>query len=168
MNKFPRRLYNNPGEFIEDLRFIMPKRPLIKRAMRGDLIPAAFRERLMMMVTQVHGCRYCSYFHAKQALNAGISEAELQDIIAGFVPDNAPQDEYVALLYAQHWAESNAQPDPAAFQKLAETYGKEKTDAIHIILRMIRVGNLMGNLWDYLLYRISFGKLGLTKAEKAQ
>jgi AhpD family alkylhydroperoxidase len=166
MNKFRRRLYNKPREFIEDLRFIIPKRALIKRAMRGDLIPAAFRERLMMVVTQVNGCRYCSYYHAKEALKAGIPEAELQAIIEGCIPDSIPQEEYVGLLYAQHWAESNAQPDPAAVHKLTETYGKEKTDAIHIILRMIRVGNLLGNLGDYILYRITLGKLGLTEAEK--
>ena len=167
MNKFRRRLYKNPREFIEDIRFIMPNRALIKRAMRGDLISAAFRERLMMVVTQVNGCRYCSYFHAKEALKAGVPEAELQAILEGCVPESIPQGEYVGLLYAQHWAESNAQPDPAAIQKLTETYGKEKADAIHIILRMIRVGNLLGNFGDYLLYLISFGKLGLTEAEKA-
>ena len=42
------------------------------------------------------------------------------------------------------------------------TYGVEKFDAIEMILRMIRVGNLSGNLWDYILYRISFGHWGLS------
>ena len=45
-------------------------------------------------------------------------------------------------------------------QKLEETYGPEKSDAIHLMLRMIRLGNLLGNTFDYLLYRVSFGKLG--------
>jgi hypothetical protein len=33
---------------------------------------------------------------------------------------------------------------------------------IEVILRMIRAGNLMGNTLDWLLYRLSFGRLGLT------
>jgi hypothetical protein len=33
---------------------------------KEDNIPA-FRERLMLAVTVVNGCRYCSYFHARQA-----------------------------------------------------------------------------------------------------
>jgi hypothetical protein len=43
---------------------------------------------------------------------------------------------------------------------LQRTYGGEKAKAIHVILRMIRIGNLLGNSWDYLIYRISFGKIG--------
>ncbi|MFC2009044.1 hypothetical protein ACFLUT_03220 [Chloroflexota bacterium] len=41
-----------------------------------------------------------------------------------------------------------------------QTYGAEKADAIHLVLRLIRMGNLMGNTWDYFLHRISFGKWG--------
>ncbi len=33
---------------------------------------------------------------------------------------------------------------------------------IHVILRMIRAGDLMGNTWDYILNRICLGRLGLT------
>jgi hypothetical protein len=43
---------------------------------------------------------------------------------------------------------------------LQQTYGREKTEAIHLMLRMIRMGNLLGNSWDYLIYRISFGRKG--------
>ncbi|MFH1632852.1 MAG: carboxymuconolactone decarboxylase family protein [Chloroflexota bacterium] len=160
MNTFKCRLYPNIGEFVADFRFIMSNRPLVRKTMRGELISQAFRERLMMVVTQVNGCRYCSYFHAQEALKAGISEGELKSLLAGAIPDDCPPEEYPALLYAQHWAESNAQPDPEVLQRLVETYGQEKSDAIHIVLRMIRVGNLMGNLGDYLLYRISFGRWG--------
>ncbi|MEA2086399.1 MAG: carboxymuconolactone decarboxylase family protein, partial [Chloroflexota bacterium] len=69
-----------------------------------------------------------------------------------------PGEEGLALIYAQHWAESNAHPDPEAVRKLEETYGIEKAGAIYLVLRMIRLGNLSGNSLDYLLYRISFGR----------
>ena len=160
MNTFKRRLYPNFSEFITDFRFIMSNRPLVRKTMRGELISQAFRERLMMVVTQVNGCRYCSYFHAQEALKAGIAEGELKSLLAGAIPDDCPSEEYSALLYAQHWAESNAQPDSEVIQRLNETYGQEKADAIHLVLRMIRVGNLLGNFGDYLLYRISFGRWG--------
>lgn len=111
----------------------------------------------MLAVTAVDGCRYCSYFHAKQALKNGITATEISQLLSGDV-DNCPVDEAVAIIYAQHWAESDAHPDPEAVRKLQQTYGVEKTEAIHLILQMIRLGNLLGNSWDYLLYRISFGK----------
>ena len=51
----------------------MGNRPTLKAAMRGDLVSVQFRERLMLMVTEVNGCRYCSYGHSKAALAAGLS-----------------------------------------------------------------------------------------------
>jgi len=69
------------------------------------------------------------------------------------------------LYYARNWAESNAQADSRAEQHLREVYGAEKAEAIQIILRMIRVGNLLGNTGDYLLFLLSFGWLGLRKDE---
>ena len=111
----------------------------------------------MLAVTSVEGCRYCSYFHSKLALKGGISQEEIGKLLSGDV-EGCPEEEALAVLYAQHWAESNARPDPEAIQKLQEIYGSEKAEAIHLMLRMIRLGNLLGNTWDYLLHRISFGK----------
>jgi AhpD family alkylhydroperoxidase len=113
----------------------------------------------MLAVTAVNGCRYCSYFHTRQALKSGISAEEIRDLLTGDTV-NCPQNEAVAVAYAQHWAESNTHPDPEAVQRLQQTYGLEKTEAIHLILRTIRMANLLGNSWDYLIYRISFGRKG--------
>ena len=164
MKIFRRRIYRSLAEVRADFSYISQRRTLVRRAMR-ELISPAFRERLMMMVTEVNGCRYCSYYHAREALKSGVSSAELRDLLAGSIPAETPPDEYLALVYAQHWAETDAKPDPEAVQKLIETYGEEKTAAIDILLRMIRVGNLLGNTADYLLYRLSFGLLGLRKNE---
>lgn len=114
----------------------------------------------MLAVTAVNGCRYCSYYHTRQALKSGIAAEEISSLLAGDVA-NCPQDEAIAVAYAQHWAESNAHPDPEAVKRLRQTYGHERTEVIHLILRMIRMANLSGNSWDYLIYRISFGRKGL-------
>lgn len=163
---FRRRIYHSLAAFLADFRYISARRSLIRRAMR-ELISPAFRERLMLMVTEVNGCRYCSYYHAREALKSGVSAAELRDLLAGAIPAETPPDGYLALVYAQHWAETDAQPEPEAVQRLIETCGEEKTAAIDILLRMIRVGNLLGNTADYLIYRLSFGLLG-TRENEAQ
>ena len=111
----------------------------------------------MLAVTAVEGCRYCSYFHTKQALKSGVTPEEISRLLSGDIA-NCPEDEALAVIYAQHWAESNACPDQEAVERLRETYGPDKVEAVHLMLRMIRLGNLLGNTWDYLLYRISFGK----------
>jgi len=129
----------------------------LKEVANKGLISPVFRERLMLAVTAVEGCRYCSYFHARQAFKSGITPEEISQLLSGDV-DNCPEEEAVAVIYAQHWAESDAHPDAEAVRKLQHTYGVEKMEAIQLMLRMIRLGNLLGNSWDYLLYRISFGK----------
>ena len=157
--KFSKRTYNNLEEFLSDILFPFKNRRKLRGVMSGSLISPAFRERLMLAVTAVNGCRYCSYFHTGEALKSGLSQEEISRLLSG-ESGACPPEEAPAVIYAQHWAESNVHPDPVALQKLQEIYGPEKADAIQIILRMIRIGNLSGNSWDYLLYRLSFGKWG--------
>ena len=134
--------------------------------MRSGAISFGFRERLMMVVTEVNGCRYCRSYHSAQSIKAGLSGDELRVLLAGQIPQDSPAEEFAALAYAQHWAETDAKPDREAVRHLAETYRDEKAAMIHAILRMIRAGNLMGNTLDYFLNRVSFGRLGVTARDR--
>lgn len=127
--------------------------------MRGQSLDPVFRERLMVVVTEVNACRYCSYVHARQALVAGISAEELAALAAGDFAGSPPET-HTALLFAQHYAESEGRPDPAAVAQLAATYGERQAAAIELALQVIRTANLLGNTFDFLLYRLSFGRLG--------
>jgi AhpD family alkylhydroperoxidase len=149
-------------DFLRDVRFLANHRSLAKAAMRSGAISYGFRERLMLVVTEVNGCRYCSWYHSAQWIKAGLSHDELQALLAGQVPEGAPAEEIPALVYARHWAQSNARPDADSARRLEEVYSPPRAAMITLILRMIRAGNLMGNTLDWLLYRASFGRLGLT------
>jgi AhpD family alkylhydroperoxidase len=155
--KFKKRTYKNIKDFLYDLWFPIRNRKRLREVRNKGLLSPAFQERIMLAVTSVEGCRYCSYFHSKLALKGGVSQEEINKLLSGEV-EGCPEEEALAVLYAQHWAESNACPDKEAAERLEETYGPEKAEAINLMLRMIRLGNLLGNTWDYLLYRISFGK----------
>jgi AhpD family alkylhydroperoxidase len=155
--KFNKRVYSNPKEVFDDLWFSIINVKAVRSA--NKLIPLKFRERLMMAVTEVNGCRYCSYFHTKQAFKSGISTKEINQMFSGDF-DACPEDELVAIIYAQHWAENKAKPNPEAVRKLMETYGVKKSEAIELVLRMIQTGNLLGNSFDYMIYRISRGRWG--------
>jgi AhpD family alkylhydroperoxidase len=155
--KFNRRTYRSPGEFAADLAAILRKRKGLRTLMRGDRLDPAFRERLMLAVTAVNQCRYCSYAHARMALVAGLSTEEIQALNDGIL-EGAPPDQYPALLYAQHWAEADGKPDPQARQRLLSTFGEGTAGAIELSLLLIRIGNLLGNTFDYILYCLSFGR----------
>ena len=163
MKPFRRRTYRSPRQLLRDIHTAMRSRGEMRSLMRGETLTAAFRERLMLAVTEVNQCRYCAYYHAKQALVEGLSAAELESLTEGEF-DNSPADERPALLYAQHWAEADGSPDEEARARIVELYGAEIADAIDVALQVIRIGNLLGNTWDGLLYRVSLGRWGTTEA----
>lgn len=154
--QFKKRKYESFGEFWADLRFLFANIK-VRKFNRVRLISPTSRERLMLAVTAVYGCSYCSYLHTREALRSGVNREEITRLLSGSM-ESFPEEEAIALIYAQHWADSNANPEPESIQRLVETYGKEKAEAINLILRMNRIGNLFGNSLDYLLYKISFGR----------
>ncbi|MFN2146525.1 MAG: carboxymuconolactone decarboxylase family protein [Anaerolineales bacterium] len=165
MKKFNKRLYPNLKEFFHDLGYVLKRGSKMKTLMGGEVIDNSFRERLMMAVTEVNGCRYCAYYHSLQALSAGIGSDELAQI-SEMSFESSPEEQRSALLYAQHWAESNAHPDPDAWECMQDSYSSEELEMIELSLHVIRMGNLMGNLADYLLFRLSFGRADIYSAPK--
>jgi AhpD family alkylhydroperoxidase len=162
---FKRRLYASPGDFMADLRATLGRPRQMRSVMRGESLDPAFRERLMLAVTAVNGCRYCSYYHARQALVVGIAPQEAEALAAG-VMDGCPSEQLPAVLYAQHWAESDARPDPTAHRRMVDLYGAEVAQAIELALHTIRIGNMAGNTFDYVLCRISLGRWDVDRAPR--
>lgn len=149
---FSKRIYT-PRSLIADLRDTLAHVDELRSAARSRRISRAFAEKIMLAVTAVNGCRYCSYGHAKSALASGVSQEEIDRILSGEIGHVGPQ-EAPALLFAQHYAESDGHPDPEAVQRLTETYGQERARDIQAYIRMITLGNLTGNTFDALLSRL--------------
>jgi len=125
----------------------------IRKAMRSEVISPAFRERLMLAVTAVNECRYCAHAHSKEALKHGIGQPELEQLLLGEF-EECPRREIPAILYAQLWAESDGKPPAEALDELEKHYSPQEIEYIHLYLRMIRLGNLTGNSWDYIISRL--------------
>ena len=158
--EFHRRYYQSWSNFWKDLKYLLSNRAQIKTAMSSPQLNPAFRERLMLAVTEVNLCRYCRTFHVGQARQAGIPIEEITIYLQGTIPDEVPEEQKLAVCYARHWAETNSQPDLDYIDQVKETYGDDGFKAINMVLRMITMGNLLGNTWDYLLFKISFGQWG--------
>ena len=80
MKRFQKRTYISLKEPSKDLAFVFRNRKQIKEIQAKDLISSTFRERLVLAVTAVNGCRYCSYFHAKQAIKNGMAPEEVNQV----------------------------------------------------------------------------------------
>lgn len=163
MNVFKKRIYTVAGIF-HDIFAVLKHPMLALGVLWGISLPARFRERLYLAVIAVNGCRYCTYFHTRSALHAGLSEDDVQHLLSG-VSDNVPMEEAKALLYAQHWADNRGQPGARARDDLIAAYGTKRSRAIEMALRLIQIGSLCGNTFDYFLFRVSCGRCGLSKRE---
>ncbi len=152
-----KRTYSGPGEFFADQFYLVKNIGTVIRLSLRKQVSPAFRERLMLAVISVYGCRYCTWLHTGEALRAGVPEEEITTLLEGSI-DTCPEEEAVALLYAQHWADTNCRPDPSAVERLESTYGHDMARTIHVVLRMNRLGNLSGNTWDRFLHRVTFGR----------
>jgi AhpD family alkylhydroperoxidase len=158
--KFQKRYYDSWPKLRDDLKYIFSHREQIKIAMSSPELDLAFRERLMLAVTEVNRCRYCRAFHVGQARQAGISNQEIALYLKGTIPDEVPEHQKLAVCFARHWAETDTHPDQDFVDQVRETYGDEGFQNINLVLRMIRMGNLLGNTLDKILFFLSFGLLG--------
>ena len=137
----------------QDAAWLLGAPDSLRAAMRGGRVSKPFAEKIMLAVTQVNGCRWCHYAHARIALTAGVSAAELRSLMALALGD-FPQEEAVALAFAQHYAESADRPDPAAWRRVVDAYGAPTAADILTLIRMITIGNLLGNTFDAFLSRL--------------
>ena len=155
--KFDRKIFTL-NLLLVDLGFLLGKTPEIIAALRNKEISKSFMERIMTIVTAVNGCTYCTWFHAKQAVSSGISEKEVKNMLKLQFKADASNFELPGLLYAQHYSETNRNPDKEITDKLFEFYGDKTANHIILFIRMIFFGNLDGNTFDAFLSRLKGNK----------
>lgn len=115
----------------------------MSRAKKRNELSSEFIERIMMAVTEVNGCEICSYAHAKMALGIGMSNEEINNMLAGII-DDVPPDEIEGVMFAQHYADSRGQPSKEAWERIVETSGISKSKGILGAIRIIMIGNTYG------------------------
>ena len=149
---FNKRIYD-VKEFFRFFSDAMASFSTIRKARKKNLITKAFQKRIMLVVTEVNGCQLCSYWHTKEALKSGMPEEEIKNMLSGNI-ENVPKEEGVALFFAQHYAESAANPDAKAWQRVVDTYGEKKAKNILAFIKVIMMGNVYGIAASALLNRI--------------
>jgi AhpD family alkylhydroperoxidase len=116
---------------------------ILRKARKKNILSKQFEERIMLAVTEVNGCEMCSYYHTKEALKSGMSEKDIQNMLQG-ESGEIPEEESIAIFFAQHYAESLANPDAEAWQRVVEFYGEEKAEMILAYIKVIMMGNVYG------------------------
>jgi len=111
---------------------------LVRSYLPGQTLDPRTRERVILAVTEVNGCRYCAWIHGSW-----------QD----FLGEKGLADADEALLtYARACAEAGTPLDPAP---LARSLPPEAVQAVRATVAQIEVSNLVGNTVDGLLARVT-------------
>jgi len=112
-------------------------------ARRKKLLSPKFIERIMLAVTEVNGCEVCSYAHTKMALEQGMSAKEIKEILSGET-GNIPEDEAVAVMFSQHYADQRGKPSAESWQRLVDQYGEASAQGILAAVRIMTMANIYG------------------------
>jgi len=137
---FPRRTATPAGlaPWLGEIVLRLPG--LLASYTRPNALDARTRERVILAVTEVNGCRYCAWIHGNWA-----------DFL-GEVVTKVDADEAV-LAYARACAEAGRPLDPAPLRE--EGLPAASVRAVQATVAQIEVSNLVGNTVDGLLARLT-------------
>ncbi len=150
---FGKRIFT-AGMLLGDLWFLAWNVPGMVGALMNREIGRVLVEKIVLVVSAVNGCVYCSWFHARRAASCGLSGEEVGRLMRLQFGADASEHELAALLYAQHYAETGRRPDPEMTGRLFGFYGEETARHILLAIRAVSFGNLYGNTWDAVVSRL--------------
>jgi AhpD family alkylhydroperoxidase len=108
----------------------------------------ALREKVMLGVTSVNDCRWCSWLHSGIALKHGVDLDELQSLLEPGTFGALDDREATAVLFAQHFADTLRRPTPEARRALARQFTPWQRLEIMAWIHFIYFSNLAGNSAD--------------------
>ena len=128
--------------------------PVLVRAYFFNGLNKKFAERLLLVVSGVNDCVYCSWFHSYVASKRGIDTEQIGQLLNQLVPGEVPCYEHPALVFVIHFAESDGRPDALEITDLYRQFSAQDVTAIVALCTAIHFGNLCGNTYDAFLFRL--------------
>lgn len=138
-----KKLYYIGETFVHLIKAFATIKYLTKER-KNKTISLQFQERIMLAVTEVNGCAMCSYAHTKMALDAGLSNDEISQLLEGSNQENTPDDELNAILFSSYYADCRGKVEKSIWQKIVDEYNIDKALGILGAIRMITLGNILG------------------------
>ena len=122
--------------------------PTMYRIWQKHEIEAGFREELMLAVSKLNDCKYCTWGHHEWAHAAGISEDELDHIEHGD-PEGIDRAKWVAISYVIAFVSSEDLNIPSSLiREMRASYSAREIKEIELVARIMDVANRGANTWD--------------------
>ena len=129
--------------------------PTMYRIWQKHEIEAGFREELMLAVSKLNDCKYCTWGHHEWAHAAGISEDELDHIEHGD-PEGIDRAKWVAISYVVALISLDKSNVPSELtQEMRANYSAREIKEIELIAKIMDVSNRAANTWDALQSRLN-------------
>ena len=152
MTTFRKRVFT-PQELLKRLGLVTVYSPFLLRGLIHPATSPALREKIMLAVTSVNDCRYCAWVHTHLALKNGIDIDEINTILQHSKVQAGTSADAAAILFAQHYADTNGAIEPSALAALQHHFSTAQIREIKSYIHVIYIGNLSGNTFDALLAR---------------
>ena len=152
MNKIPKRVHTFDTFWRGFAEMVHPT-PGQRASLRSGRIDNSFLEEIWLVVSRVNGCLTCTYVHSANALQEGLSDKELEELLT-LELGKFPAERAIAFAFAQHYAESGGQPDPGAERRFRDYYGTQMSQDILVHLRLMQFSSVTGATIQALLSRL--------------
>ena len=147
------------GEYFKLFATVSRTMPALRKIPREQRVSPGLSERMMLTVCGVNQCAHCSYLHSRTALEKGVPENEIRELLAGQV-SGASDEDLPALLFAQHFADAAGNVSAEAEAQVVGRYGAAKVRSMEAYLLSVYFGNLCCNTVQY------FERGGLDRRER--
>jgi len=145
-SRFSKRIFTAKS-FIAELAFVIWHLPKIIYIFVSKKSPKHLLEKIVIVTDAVNGCIYCSWMDAKLAIKNGMSEDEVNGMLNLQFHTHVTDYDRVALLFAQHYAETSGHPDKEMAEKLNQVYGDKTASNIMLAIKAVTFGNMYFNTW---------------------
>jgi len=153
---FRKRTYRNSQQLIADFSDFWEHPEYLRSLRANPRLRPPLTAQIMLAVSGANGCRYCASAQTRLAKQQGLNSEQVDSLLAGRVEHVAAEDA-PAVFFARQYVEQESSPDSDLVRQLVEHYGERTARDLVNYVRLVMLGNLVGNTLDALISR-SMGK----------
>ena len=117
-------------------------------------IDPGFREELMLAVSRLNDCRFCTWGHQEWAHLSGVSDEELAQV-EQLDPKGFNRRKWLAITYIRALVKEDfRRVQPQLRRAMQHKYSPREIRDIELIARVMDIGNRGGNTFDAMLSRL--------------
>lgn len=158
MKPFTKRTFTLPL-FLQSLTATLISLPVLLISYVVPATSRALREKVMVGVSSVNDCRYCSWAHTGLALANGVNLDHLTQVLDNGTFGTVTDREATAILFGKHFADTVRRPTSEAQAALARHFSAYQRLEIMSYIHFIYYSNLSGNSADAWVSRLSGRKV---------